>query len=138
MVRRIVFWESKLLWYICRLYFLLYINENRKFTWNSLLSIIIVFISMWQSKRCGIQGVLQWKKTLRYNQLAAYSSLKTFCLDTSSVCLNSLVKQIKCHLIIFFSQWRKNINRRHTIIKCGFENLTGNVELQRVGKACES
>jgi hypothetical protein len=28
------------------------------------------------------------------------------------------------------------IKRRHTIIKCG--NLTGNVELQRVGKACDA
>ncbi|XP_024642129.1 protein FAR-RED IMPAIRED RESPONSE 1-like [Medicago truncatula] len=37
-----------------------------------------------------------------------------------------------------FSQWRKDIKRRHTVIKCGIDNLTGNVELQRVGKACDA
>jgi hypothetical protein len=35
-----------------------------------------------------------------------------------------------------FSQWRKDIRRRHTHIKCGFDHFVGNVELQRVDKAC--
>ncbi|KAK2441142.1 protein FAR-RED IMPAIRED RESPONSE [Trifolium repens] len=35
-----------------------------------------------------------------------------------------------------FSQWRKDIRRRHTHIKCGFDHLVGNVELQRVDKVC--
>jgi hypothetical protein len=35
-----------------------------------------------------------------------------------------------------FSQWRKDIKRRHTHIKCGFDNFVGNVELQRVDKVC--
>ncbi|XP_045806958.1 uncharacterized protein LOC123899783 isoform X2 [Trifolium pratense] len=37
-----------------------------------------------------------------------------------------------------FSQWRKDIKRKHTLIKCGFDNLTGNAEFQRVGKACDA
>jgi hypothetical protein len=37
-----------------------------------------------------------------------------------------------------FSQWRKDIRRRHTLIKCGFDNLVGNAELQRVDKACSA
>jgi len=35
-----------------------------------------------------------------------------------------------------FSQWRKDIRRRHTLIKCGFDHLVGNAKLQRVDKAC--
>ena len=50
--------------------------------------------------------------------------------------LSGKTDSVPSHYI--FSQWRKNIKRRHTIIKCGFENLTGNVELQRVGKACDA
>ncbi|CAJ2653121.1 unnamed protein product [Trifolium pratense] len=37
-----------------------------------------------------------------------------------------------------FSQWRKDIRRRHTYIKCGFDHFVGNVELQRVDKACSA
>jgi zinc finger SWIM domain-containing protein 3 len=36
------------------------------------------------------------------------------------------------------SRWRKDIKRRHTLIKCGFDHLAGNIELQRVSKACDA
>jgi hypothetical protein len=36
------------------------------------------------------------------------------------------------------SRWRKDIKRRHTLIKCGFDQLAGNEELQRVSKACDA
>jgi hypothetical protein len=40
-----------------------------------------------------------------------------------------------CYIL---SRWRKDIKRRHTLIKCGFDHLAGNVELQLVGKACDA
>jgi len=36
------------------------------------------------------------------------------------------------------ARWRKDIKRRYTLIKCGFDNLAGKTELQRVGKACDA
>jgi zinc finger SWIM domain-containing protein 3 len=36
------------------------------------------------------------------------------------------------------SRWRKDIKRRHTLIKCGFDHLAGNIELQRISKACDA
>jgi hypothetical protein len=50
--------------------------------------------------------------------------------------LSGKTDSVPSHYI--FSQWRKDIKRRHTVIKCGIDNLTGNVELQRVGKACDA
>ncbi|PNX71278.1 hypothetical protein L195_g027153 [Trifolium pratense] len=35
-------------------------------------------------------------------------------------------------------RWRKDIKRRHTLIKCSFDQLAGNEELQRVSKACDA
>ncbi|XP_045818523.1 protein FAR1-RELATED SEQUENCE 6-like [Trifolium pratense] len=40
-----------------------------------------------------------------------------------------------CYIL---SRWRKDIKRRHTLIKCGFDHLAGNIELQRVSKACDA
>ncbi|XP_057450136.1 protein FAR-RED IMPAIRED RESPONSE 1-like [Lotus japonicus] len=37
-----------------------------------------------------------------------------------------------------FSHWRKDIKRRHTLIRCGFDHLAGNIELQRLNKACDA
>ena len=36
------------------------------------------------------------------------------------------------------SHWRKDIKRRHIIIKCGFNHLARNVELQRLNKVCDA
>lgn len=36
------------------------------------------------------------------------------------------------------SRWRKDIKKRYTLIKCGFDPSTINVELQRVNKVCNS
>lgn len=36
------------------------------------------------------------------------------------------------------SRWRKDIKRRHTLIKCDFDPLVENVELQRLSKACDA
>ncbi|XP_039686629.1 protein FAR-RED IMPAIRED RESPONSE 1-like [Medicago truncatula] len=36
------------------------------------------------------------------------------------------------------ARWRKDIKRRYTLIKCGFDNLVGKTELQRVDKACDA
>ncbi|XP_057444298.1 protein FAR1-RELATED SEQUENCE 6-like [Lotus japonicus] len=36
------------------------------------------------------------------------------------------------------SRWRKDIKRKHTLVKCGFDNLAGNTELQRLNKACDA
>ncbi|XP_045810245.1 uncharacterized protein LOC123904654 [Trifolium pratense] len=41
-------------------------------------------------------------------------------------------------VVYFNSKWRKDIRRRHTYIKCGFDHFVGNVELQRVDKACSA
>jgi hypothetical protein len=35
-------------------------------------------------------------------------------------------------------RWRKDIKRRYTLIKCGLHHLDGNLELQRVNKACDA
>jgi hypothetical protein len=35
-------------------------------------------------------------------------------------------------------RWRKDIKRRYTLIKSGFDQLAGNEELQRVAKACDA
>jgi hypothetical protein len=40
-----------------------------------------------------------------------------------------------CYIL---SRWRKDIKRRHTLIKCGFDHLARNPELQRVNKACDA
>ncbi|CAJ2665675.1 unnamed protein product [Trifolium pratense] len=50
--------------------------------------------------------------------------------------LTGKTESIPSHYI--FSQWRKDIRRRHTYIKCGFDHFVGNVELQRVDKACSA
>ncbi|XP_024634327.2 protein FAR-RED IMPAIRED RESPONSE 1 [Medicago truncatula] len=36
------------------------------------------------------------------------------------------------------ARWRKDIKRRYILIKCGFDNLAGKTELQRVDKACDA
>ena len=36
------------------------------------------------------------------------------------------------------ARWRKDIKRRYTLIKSGFDNLAGKTELQRVDKACDA
>jgi hypothetical protein len=40
-----------------------------------------------------------------------------------------------CYIL---SRWRKDIKRRHTLIKCGFDHLARNPELQPVNKACDA
>ncbi|XP_058744403.1 protein FAR1-RELATED SEQUENCE 4-like [Vicia villosa] len=35
-------------------------------------------------------------------------------------------------------RWRKDVNHRHTLIKCGLDNMSKKSELQRVDKACDA
>jgi len=55
------------------------------------------------------------------------------------LCVLQLIGKTKsvssCYIL---SRWRKDIKRRHTLIKYGFDHLAGNVELQLVGKACDA
>ncbi|XP_057446726.1 protein FAR-RED IMPAIRED RESPONSE 1-like [Lotus japonicus] len=36
------------------------------------------------------------------------------------------------------SHWRKDIKRRHTLVKCGFDHLAGHADLQRLDKVCDA
>lgn len=78
------------------------------------------------------------RKTLKYDVHVFYLSLRVFYVDISFAFLKLTAKTESVPSCYILPRWRKDIKRRYTLIKSGFDQLAGNEELQRVAKACDA